>query len=106
MCSRACGYAAIRKPCPNYRRRAKECIMSKEQDNKAIVGRWFTEFWGTTWNPAIVDELCTADILLQYSLHAPRRGCADVKAEDGEPSPWTAPPSTRSGGLRPRGATT
>ena len=54
--------------------------MSKEQDNKAIVGRWFTEFWGATWNPAIVDELCTADILLQYSLHAPRRGRDDVKA--------------------------
>jgi predicted ester cyclase len=56
------------------------CIMSKEQDNKAIVGRWFTEFWGSTWNPGIVDELCTSDILLQYSLHAPRRGRADVKA--------------------------
>ena len=64
----------------NNRRRAKEFIMSKEQDNKAIVGRWFTEFWGHTWNPAIVDELCTADVLLQYSLHAPRRGRADVKA--------------------------
>src|SRR5471030_1974845 len=64
----------------NNRRRAKEFIMSKEQDNKAIVGRWFTEFWGNTWNPAIVDELCTADILLQCSLHAPRRGRADVKA--------------------------
>ena len=59
---------------------AKECIMSKEQDNKAIVGRWFTEFWGDTWNPAIVDELGAPDILLQYSLHAPRRGRADVKA--------------------------
>jgi len=57
--------------------------MSKEQDNKAIVGRWFSEFWGPTWNPAIVDELCTADILLQYSLHAPRRGRADVKAGSG-----------------------
>jgi len=64
----------------NNRRRSKEFIMSKEQDNKAIVGRWFTEFWGNAWNPAIVDELCTADMLLQYSLHAPRRGRADVKA--------------------------
>jgi hypothetical protein len=49
--------------------------------NKGIVGRWFTEFWGSTWNPGIVDELCTSDILLQYSLHAPRRGRADVKEE-------------------------
>jgi predicted ester cyclase len=53
--------------------------MSKEQENKAIVGRWFKEFWGNPWNPNIVDELGTPDILLQYSLHAPRRGREDVK---------------------------
>jgi len=53
--------------------------MSKEQENKAIVGRWFAEFWGNPWNPAIVDELGAPDILLQYSLHAPRRGRAQVK---------------------------
>jgi len=53
--------------------------MSKEQDNKAIVGRWFKEFWGNPWNPKIVDELGAPDILLQYSLHAPRRGREDVK---------------------------
>jgi hypothetical protein len=29
--------------------------MSKEDDNKAIVGRWFTEFWGKTCNLAVVD---------------------------------------------------
>ena len=54
--------------------------MSNEQDNKAIVSRWFTGFWGPTWDPQIVDELCTPDVLLQYSLHAPRRGREDVKA--------------------------
>ena len=53
--------------------------MSREQDNKAIVGRWFTEFWGKNGNPDIVDELAAPDMLLQYSLHAPRRGQADVK---------------------------
>ncbi len=53
--------------------------MSKEQENKAIVGRWFKEFWGNPWNPEVVDELATPDILLQYSLHAPRRGREDVK---------------------------
>ena len=53
--------------------------MSKEQENKAVVGRWFTEFWGSIWNPGIVDELAAPDILLQYSLHAPRRGREDVK---------------------------
>ncbi|HTG18575.1 MAG TPA: ester cyclase [Reyranella sp.] len=52
--------------------------MSKEQENKAIVGRWFTEFWGNPWNPKVIDELAAPDMLLQYSLHEPRRGRADV----------------------------
>ena len=51
----------------------------KSQDNKAIVDRWFTEFWGKSWNPKIVEELGAPDILLQYLLQAPRRGRADVK---------------------------
>ena len=54
--------------------------MSKEQENKAIVGRWFKEFWGNPWNPKVVDNLAAPDILLQYSLHAPRRGRDDVRA--------------------------
>jgi len=53
--------------------------MSKEQENKAIVGRWFTEFWGNPWNPKVIDELAAPDMLLQYSLHAPRRGREDVR---------------------------
>jgi predicted ester cyclase len=53
--------------------------MSKEQDNKAIVGRWFTDFWGSRCNLGIVDELAHPDMLLQYSLHAPRRGHDDIK---------------------------
>lgn len=54
--------------------------MSKEDDNKALVGRWFTDFWGENCNLAVVDELAAPDMLLQYSLHAPRRGRADIKA--------------------------
>ena len=50
------------------------------ENNKEVVGRWFKEFWGNPWNPEIVDELAAPDILLQYSLHAPRRGHDDVKA--------------------------
>jgi predicted ester cyclase len=53
--------------------------MTKEQENKAIVGRWFTEFWGNPWNPKVIDELAAPDMLLQYSLHAPRRGRDDVR---------------------------
>ena len=54
--------------------------MSKQDDNKAIVGRWFTEFWGKTCNLDVVDELAAPDMLLQYSLHAPRRGRDDIKS--------------------------
>ena len=54
--------------------------MTKEQDNKAIVGRWFTDFWGKTCNLGIVDELAAPNMLLQYSLHAPRRGRDDIKS--------------------------
>ncbi len=44
------------------------------EDNKAIVGRWFTEFWGEKFNPAIIDELAAPDMRFEYSLHAPLRG--------------------------------
>ncbi|RJS17039.1 ester cyclase [Corallococcus sp. H22C18031201] len=54
--------------------------MGKEQDNKAVVGRWFTEFWGKNVNLKVVDEIAAPEMLLQYSLHEPRRGRADIKA--------------------------
>jgi SnoaL-like polyketide cyclase len=58
----------------------QELAMSKESENKAIVGRWFTDFWGETCNLNIVDELAAPDMLLQYSLHELRRGRDDIKA--------------------------
>src|SRR5579864_1364626 len=54
--------------------------MSKQDDNKAVVGRWFTEFWGKSVNLAVIDEIAAPDMLLKYSLHEPRRGRADIKA--------------------------
>jgi predicted ester cyclase len=54
--------------------------MSIERKNKDIVGRWFTSFWGARCDLGIVDELAAPDMLLQYSLHAPRRGRANIKA--------------------------
>jgi len=54
--------------------------MSKEEDNKAVVGRWFTEFWGKNVNLAVVDEIAAPNMLLKYSLHAARRGRNDIKA--------------------------
>jgi len=54
--------------------------MRKEAVNKAVVGRWFTEFWGKNVNLAVVDEIAAPDMLLKYSLHEPRRGRKDIKA--------------------------
>jgi predicted ester cyclase len=54
--------------------------MSKQDDNKAVVGRWFTEFWGKDVSLAVVDEIAAPDMLLKYSLHAPRHGRDDIKA--------------------------
>ena len=49
------------------------------EDNKAVVGRWFEEFWGTEYNPDVVDELAAPDIRFEYSLHAPCRGRDEVR---------------------------
>jgi hypothetical protein len=49
------------------------------EENKAVVGRWFTEFWGKDFNPAVIDELAAPDIRFEYSLHAPLRGRAAVR---------------------------
>jgi predicted ester cyclase len=54
--------------------------MGKEETNKAIVGRWFTDFWGKDVKLAVIDEIAAPDMLLKYSLHEPRRGHADIKA--------------------------
>ena len=52
--------------------------MSKEEDNKVVVGRGFTEFWGKDVNLAVVDEIAAPDMLLRYALHEPRRGREDI----------------------------
>lgn len=54
--------------------------MGKEERNKAVVGRWFTEFWGKKVDLSVVDDLALPDMLLKYSLHEPRRGHSDIKA--------------------------
>ena len=50
-----------------------------EAGNKAVVARWFTEFWGPDFNPAVIDELAAPDIRFEYSLHAPLRGREAVR---------------------------
>src|SRR6266542_4874080 len=50
------------------------------EENKAVVGRWFTEFWGKDFNPDVIDELAAPDIRFEYSLHAPLRGRDAVRS--------------------------
>src|SRR3546814_2403623 len=45
--------------------------MSKEEDNKAVIVRWFTEFWGKDVSLSVVEEIAAPDMLLKYSLHEP-----------------------------------
>jgi len=54
--------------------------VSKEQENKAIVGQWFEKFWGKDCDLSIIDEIAAPDMLLKYSLHEPRRGRDDIRA--------------------------
>ena len=53
---------------------------SKEEKNKAIIGEWFTHFWGKTCDLTVVDKLASPHMLLKYSLHEPRHGRDDIKA--------------------------
>ena len=52
--------------------------MSKEQENKAIVGRWFTEFWGNPRNPRSSTSSCSRYPLAIFHARA-LRGRAQVK---------------------------
>src|SRR5882757_4267733 len=55
-------------------------VEANVEENKAIVGRWFERFWGTDFDPAVIDELAAPDIRFEYSLHAPCRGRDEVRA--------------------------
>src|SRR5258708_3210860 len=54
--------------------------MSKEEDNKAVVGPRFTAFLVNPVNLGVVDELAPPDMMPKSSLHEPRRGRDDIKA--------------------------
>ncbi len=49
------------------------------EDNKAVVARWFAEFWGDSYNPGVIEELAAPDIRFEYSMHAPCRGRDEVR---------------------------
>ena len=49
------------------------------EDNKAVVVRWFTDFWGDDFDAGVIDELAAPDIRFEYSLHKPLRGRDEVR---------------------------
>ena len=57
---------------------SEEHRMSTE-DNKAVVARWFTDFWGPSFDPEVIDELAAPDIRFEYSMHEPLRGRDEVR---------------------------
>ena len=49
------------------------------EETEAIVGRWFREFWGKDFNPAVIDD-SPPPMSYEYSLHAPCCGREEVRA--------------------------
>ncbi|TIM16063.1 MAG: ester cyclase, partial [Mesorhizobium sp.] len=39
--------------------------MTKQEDNKAVVVRWFTDFWGESCDLSVVDDIAAPDMLLK-----------------------------------------
>ena len=54
--------------------------MSKEEDNKAVVGRWFTDSGARPATSASSTRSPRRTCCCKYSLHEPRRGRDDIKA--------------------------
>jgi hypothetical protein len=79
--------------------------MSKESDNKAIVGRWFTNFWGKTCNLAVVDQIAAPNSRLAEAHPAQTRSAT---RDDDEPTRSAGPcydEESRGGNLMPVGGT-
>ncbi|KAL9477312.1 hypothetical protein ACSS6W_007153 [Trichoderma asperelloides] len=49
-----------------------------EQRNKAIISKYFEEYW-VKGNVSIVDELCSDDFIMSYPNHGPRHGKEGAK---------------------------
>jgi predicted ester cyclase len=56
-----------------------EEVMSKQDENKAVVTEWLKGFWGNPWDPSVVDRLASEEVLVHYPMHGPWKGRAMVK---------------------------
>src|SRR5689334_8522461 len=73
---KSCGW---RVSSPEDQPPAREVDRMSIEDNKAVVGRWFTDFWGSDFDPQVIDELAAPDIRFEYSMHKPLRGRDQVR---------------------------
>ncbi|MBB6461732.1 ester cyclase [Flammeovirga kamogawensis] len=48
-------------------------------NNQEIVGKWFNAVWGEEYNPAVIAELASEDMVMKYPLHGERRGYQEIK---------------------------
>jgi predicted ester cyclase len=49
--------------------RRAEANSTVQSRNKSIVARWYAEFWGKTYSPAVIDEVTSPETTLKHSLH-------------------------------------
>ena len=69
------------------------------EENKTVVGRWFAEFWGPDYNPAVIDELAPPTFALSTRCTPPAAAairCASSRQSSAPPSltwPSGQPPS-------------
>jgi predicted ester cyclase len=49
--------------------RRAEANSTVQSMNKSIVARWYAEFWGKTYSPAVIEEVTSLEITLKHSLH-------------------------------------
>ncbi|HEY1937080.1 MAG TPA: ester cyclase [Candidatus Angelobacter sp.] len=49
--------------------RRAEADSTVQTRNKSIVARWYAEFWGKTYSPAVIEEVTSPEITLKHSLH-------------------------------------
>jgi predicted ester cyclase len=49
--------------------RRAEANSTVQSMNKSIVARWYAEFWGKTYDPAVIEEVTSLEITLKHSLH-------------------------------------
>jgi predicted ester cyclase len=72
---------AARRPRRSITRSAWTAGANRTAGASRTATRWNgTDFWGSEFDPSIIDELAAPNIRFEYSLHEPLRGRDEVRA--------------------------